>query len=50
MYKELSCGLGYIQVIFKKFMNGKQGLPVQRVNGILLENLLKDISHNVVGS
>ena len=42
MDKQLSGRLGHVQVVFEELVDGKQGLLVQRVNGIFLEDLLEE--------
>ena len=48
--EQLPGRLGHVQIVLKELVDGKQGLLVQGVDGILLEYLLQNISQSVVGS
>ena len=39
MYEQLSGGLGNVEVVFKELVDGEQGLLVEGIDGILLEDL-----------
>lgn len=40
--EELAGGLGDVQIVFKEFIDGKQGLLVERVDGVLLEHFAQE--------
>ena len=42
MDKQLPGGLGNVQVVLKELMDGEQSFFIQRVDGVLLENLLEE--------
>ena len=50
VYKQLTGGLGYVQIIFKEFLDGEQGLLIQALDAALLEHSRRNISQTVVGS
>ena len=37
--EQLPGGLGYVQAVLKELVDGKEGLLIQRIQGVLLENL-----------
>ena len=39
MDKQLPRGLGHVQAVLEEFVDGKEGLLIQRIQGVLLENL-----------
>ena len=42
MDKQLPGGLGNVQVVLKELVDGEQSFLIQRVDGVLLENLLEE--------
>ena len=40
--EELSGGLGHIQVVLKELVDGEEGLLIQRINGVLLEDFRQE--------
>ena len=50
--KQLTAGLGNIQVVLKELLNGEKGLVIQAFDGAFLKDLpqVLNISHRVVGS
>ena len=40
--EELPGGLGHVQVVLEELVDGEQGLLVQGVDGVFLENLLEE--------
>ena len=48
--EQAAAGLGHVQVVLEKALDGEQGLLVQALDAALLEHLLRNISQTVVGS